>query len=486
MKRLYLNGFLALAVMLLLGCAVGPDYKRPSAPVPDAFKELRGWRQAQPRDQEIGTKWWEVFDDRLLNSLEEQVNVSNQSIALAETQYRQALALVAGVRANYFPQVNASASFMRSRQGGGDAENQHGASLGAAWEVDVWGRVRRQVESSAASAQASFADLQAMRLSMQAELAMDYFQLRTLDVQQKILTETVAAYNKAVELTQDRYDAGVAPKTDVVQARTQLKTTEAQAIDIGVQRTQLEHAIALLIGKAPADFSLPAAAFKPPQVQVPVVIPSELLERRPDIASAERKMAAANAQIGVAKAAYFPSFSLSALLGYQSAVLADLFTAPSFFWALGPAALAAALFDGGARKAQTQQAIAAYEGTVAFYRQTVLAGFQQVEDSLAALRILEEVAQAQEQAVKYARESVTLTTRQYEAGTVNYLNVISTQTIALTNERTAAGISGQHLNATVSLVKSLGGGWSVTELSRTAQDTGHMPLLKTRGDANQP
>jgi NodT family efflux transporter outer membrane factor (OMF) lipoprotein len=319
------------------------------------------------------------------------------------------------------------------------------------------------VESSTASAEASFADLQAMRLSMQTELALNYFQLRILDAQKKNLEDAVLAYGKALELTQNRYNAGVVAKADVAAAQTQLKSTQAQAIDIGVQRAQLEHSIAILIGKPPADFSLPPVKFVQPQIKIPVGIPSDLLERRPDFASAERKMAAANAQIGVAKAAYYPSISLSGSLGYQSAELASLFTSPSFFWALGPMALATTLFDAGARFAQTDQAMAAYDGTVAFYRQTVLTGFQNVEDNLAALRILDEEAQVQGLAVKSAQESAILTTNQYKAGIVSYLNVVTAQTIALTNERAAITISGQRLSAAVLLIKALGGGWSTSE-----------------------
>ena len=407
-------------------------------------------------------KLWEAFSDPILNSLEEQVTVSNQSIALAESQYRQAQALVQLARANYFPTVGAGAAFTRSGDSLGTG-NQHQVSLNAAWEVDLWGRVRRQVEARTASAEASFADLQAMRLSMQTELALNYFQLRTLDAQKKNLEEAVEAYGKALELTSNRYKAGVVAKADVAVAQTQLKSTQAQAIDVGVQRTQLEHAIAILTGKPPADFSLQPVIFAMPQIKIPVGIPSDLLEHRPDIASAERKMAAANAQIGVAKAAYFPSLTLSGSLGYASAELASLFTAPSFFWALGPMALAATLFDGGARKAQTEQAMAAYDGTVAFYRQTVLSGFQDVEDNLAALRILDEEAQLQEQAVNSAHESVTIMTNQYRSGIVSYLNVVTVQTIALTNERAAISIGGQRLSAAVLLVKALGGGWSAPE-----------------------
>jgi NodT family efflux transporter outer membrane factor (OMF) lipoprotein len=466
MKKILILKMLLVILVMISGCAVGPDYKRPDAPVPASFKELKGWREALPRDQEIRTKWWEAFGDPILNTLAEQVNASNQSIALAESQYRQAQAQVQLARANYFPTVGAGATYTHSLPPGGggtysdSAVDQHQVSLNAAWEVDLWGKVRRQVESSSASAEASFADLQAMRLSMQTELVLNYFQLRTLDAQKKNFDEAVEAYTKALELTSNRYNAGVVAKADVAQAQTQLKSTQAQAIDVGVQRAQLEHAIALLTGKPPADFSLPPVTFVGPQIKIPVGIPSDLLERRPDIASAERKMAAANAQIGVAKAAYYPSLSLSGSLGYLSAELATLFTAPSFFWALGPMALATTLFDGGARKAQSEQAMAAYDGTVAFYRQTVLTGFQEVEDNLAALRILDEEAQMQEQAVNSSHESVTLTTNQYRAGIVSYLNVVTTQIIALTNERAAISISGQRLNAAVLLVKALGGGWS--------------------------
>jgi NodT family efflux transporter outer membrane factor (OMF) lipoprotein len=466
MKKILISKMLLLVLLLIIsGCAVGPDYKRPDAPVPSSFKELKGWREALPRDQEIRTKWWEAFGDPVLNTLADQVNVSNQSIALAESQYRQAQAMVQLARANYFPTVNAGAAYTRSRTVGAsyNPANLNQVSFNANWELDLWGKVRRQVEGSTASAEASFADLQAMRLSMQAELALNYFQLRILDAQKKNLEEAVAAYGKALELTSNRYNAGVVSKADVAAAQTQLKSTQAQATDVGVQRAQLEHAIATLIGKPPAEFSLSTVAFALPRIMIPVKIPSDLLERRPDIASAERKMAAANAQIGVAKAAYYPSISLSGSLGYASAELATLFTAPSFFWAIGPMALAATLFDGGARKAQTEQAIAAYDGTIAFYRQTVLTGFQDVEDNLAALSILDEEARFQDLAVKSARESVILTTNQYKAGIVSYLNVVTAQTIALTNERTAISITGQQLKAAVLLVKALGGGWIASE-----------------------
>jgi NodT family efflux transporter outer membrane factor (OMF) lipoprotein len=471
-----------IGLVMLFGCAVGPDYKRPPVPVPMAYKELKGWREAQPRDNVIKADWWNVFNDPLLNSLEAQVSISNQSLAQAEAQYRQARALVQGARANYFPVISASASASRSWQpsstnvSGTNPANQYSLSLDAGWEIDLWGRVRRQVESGTASAQASAADLQALRLSSQAELAQDYFQLRTLDAQKKTLDDTVIAYQKALELTKNRYAAGVAAKADVALAQTQLESTQAQAIDIGILRAQLEHAIAMLIGKAPSDFSISLAPIYPILPKIPIGIPSDILERRPDIASVERQMAAANAQIGVAKAAYYPSLTLSASTSYQSTSVSDLLTTPNFFWSLGPAALAQTLFNGGARKAQTEQAIASYDAAVAAYKQTVLASFQQVEDNLAALRILDEEMLVQDKAVNSARESVALTTNQYKAGIVSYLNVITTQSIALTNERTALGIRGQQLNAAVSLIKALGGGWNASELPGIDQSAGAFPI----------
>ena len=332
--------------------------------------------------------------------------------------------------------------------------------LDLTWELDLWGKIRRGVEASQASAQASAADLAAVTLSTQAELASDYFQLRVLDAQKQLLDATTTVYRKSLELTNSRYAAGVAANSDVLQAETQLKSTEAQTIDLGVQRAQLEHAIALLIGKPPAAFSLPLTASATAIPIIPTTgLPSELLERRPDIASSERSMAAANAQIGVAKAAYFPTISLSASAGLEASSLASLFAWPSRFWSVGPA-MAATLFDGGLRKAQADQAWAAYDATVAAYRETVLTAFQGVEDNLAALRILEEEARVQALTVQAAQKVVNITTKQYQAGTVAYLNVIVAQSTALTNEGTALGILGRRLTASVLLVKALGGGWT--------------------------
>ena len=461
-----------ILALALAACAVGPDYRRPDVEVSAAYKEAAGWKVAEPQDESSRGNWWEIFGDPQLSALIESVDISNQNVLLAEARFRQARALVAQSRAALFPTLDASASITRSRSpsgliGGttaGRIVDNRSVGLSSSWEIDLWGRLRRAVESSAASAQASAADLAAARLSAQAELASDYFQLRVLDAQKQLLDDTVTAFGKSLELTRNRYTAGVAAKVDVVQAETQLKSTLAQAIDTGVQRAQLEHAIAILVGKPPSEFSIAPVPLAATMPRVPLGLPSELLERRPDVAAAERRAAAANAQIGVAKAAYFPSLTLSASGGFRSANAADLFTTPSRFWSIGPA-LAQSIFDAGLRSAQTEQAIAAYDATVAQYRQAVLAGFQEVEDNLAALRILEEEAKVQDDAVRAARESVVLTTNQCKAGIVSYINVVTVQTTQLSNERTAVGILGRRLVAAATLVKALGGGWSAQELA---------------------
>ncbi|CAA9889956.1 Toluene efflux pump outer membrane protein TtgC [Candidatus Methylobacter favarea] len=464
------HGFLILASVLISACTVGPDYRRPPATAPAAFKELNGWKQAQPRDNEIPGRWWEIFKDPYLNTLEEQVDIANQSLAQAEAQYRQAQALVQTARAAYFPTAAATATVNRFRAASGQnvavsgVRYLFGVALSAAWEPDLWGGVRRQVESSEASAQASAATLQALRLSTQAALAQNYFQLRALDAQKKLLNDTVGTYERTLKITQNRYAAGMAAKTDVVQAETQLQSAQAQAIDIGVQRAQFEHAIALLMGKAPAELSITVSALDALPPLIPVSIPSELLERRPDVAAAERQTAAANAQIGVAKAAYFPTLSLAATNGFQTSKLSKLLTAAARYWALGPAAAAFTLFDGGARGAQMDEAIHAYDASVAAYRQAVLTSFQEVEDNLAALRILEQEMEVQNKAVASARETVRLTLNQYKAGTVSYLNVMTAQAVAFTNEKLAVELLGQRLNAAVLLVKAVGGGWHASAL----------------------
>jgi NodT family efflux transporter outer membrane factor (OMF) lipoprotein len=460
-------GVVALA---LAACTVGPNYVRPTADVPAAFKETQDWKTAQPRDQELRGEWWEAFNDPLLNTLMGEVSVSNQNLAQAAAQFRQARALVQAARAGYFPSVSGGASATRARSsanlGNGNSGftgNNYSLSLDAVWEADLWGKVRRTVESNAAAAQASAADLDALRLSTRAELAQNYFQLRALDTQKQLFDDTISAYQRSLKLTQNQYAVGVAAKADVIQAQTQLKNTQAQAIDLGVQRAQLEHAIALLLGRPASEYSLAAATLTATPPPLPPGLPSSLLERRPDIAAAERRVASANAQIGVAEAAYYPSLTLSASAGLQSSIISNLLSAPSRFWSLGPA-LAQTLFDAGLRRAQTDQAIAAYDANVAAYRQTVLTGFQEVEDNLAALRILEQEAAVQEDAVRDARQSVDLTLNQYKAGIVSYLNVVTVQATALASERSAVDIQNRRLAASVLLIKALGGGWNAADL----------------------
>jgi NodT family efflux transporter outer membrane factor (OMF) lipoprotein len=341
-----------------------------------------------------------------------------------------------------------------------------------AWEPDLWGKVRRQIEANTGNAQASAATLQALRLSIQSNLAVAYFQLKVLDAQKTLLDETVAAYQKTLDITKNRYAVGVVAKADVVQAETQLQSAKAQAINLGVQRAKLEHAIAVLIGKSPAELSLAASALTTQAPAIPLSLPSELLERRPDIAAAERKVAAANAQIGIAKAAYFPTLNLAMSNGFQSTDVGDLFTVARRYWAFGPAAAALTVFDGGVKNAQYNQAIAGFDASVAAYRQAVLTGFQEVEDNLAALRILEEQAQVQDQAVASANQALALTNNQYQAGTVSYLNVMTAQTAALSNRQTAVQLQGDRLNAAVLLVKALGGGWNETLMPTEEQAAG--------------
>ncbi len=461
-----------LVVPALAGCAVGPDYKRPDVETPQAFKEAVDWRLAQPGDETARGRWWEAFGDPQLNALVEQVEISNQNVVAAEARFRQARALVAASRAALFPSLNADASITRSRSpsgviGGttaGRVLTNRSASLDASWEFDLWGKLRRGVESSEANAQAGAANLAAARLSAQAELVADYVQLRVLDALKRLLDDTAVAFQKSYDLTRNRYDAGVAARVDVIQAETQLRSTQAQAVDTGVQRAQFEHAIAVLTGRPPAGLSMAPAPIVVAMPSIPAALPSALLERRPDIAAAERSVAAANAQIGVAKAAFFPSFTITGSDGYRSAAASQWFSAPNHFWSVGPA-IAQSLFDAGLRRAQSDQAVAAYDAAVAQYRQTVLSGFQEVEDNLAALRILEEEARVQEDAVRAARETVVLTLNQYKAGTVSFLNVVTAQATQLDNERAAVSILGRRLLAAAGLVKALGGGWSAVEIA---------------------
>jgi NodT family efflux transporter outer membrane factor (OMF) lipoprotein len=466
------RGAVLVTVLALAGCMMGPDYVRPIAPAPAAFKEAEGWKVAQPQDSMPKGNWWEVFGDATLNELEAQVDISNQNIKAAEARVRAAQALTQAARAGLFPTVNGGATATRSKTptnnrvvNGSGIGNNYNLAVDASWELDLWGRVRRNVESSEANAQATAADLAAARLSAQALLAQDYWALRVLDAEIALFKTTIAGYERSLLLTRNQYSAGIVGRNDVVQAEAQLNSTRAQALDADVQRAQFEHAIAILIGKAPAEVSIAVAAQQWSFPAIPPGMPSQLLERRPDIAAAERSVAAANAQIGVAEAAFYPTLSLSAGGGFQNSSFVHLLSLPNQFWSIG-AAVAQTIFDAGLRRAQSNQAIAAYDSTVAEYRQTVLGGFQEVEDNLVALRILEQEALVQDVAVRAARESETITNNQYKAGTTNYLSVVVVQTATLNNERAALAILGRRLVASVGLIKALGGGWSSTELAQ--------------------
>jgi NodT family efflux transporter outer membrane factor (OMF) lipoprotein len=463
--------------LLFAGCAIGPKYQRPSAPTSPAYKETGGdgqWKPATPNEGALRAKWWEIFGDPQLNKLEEMVPTANQSLKQAEAQFREARAQVRLNRANYYPTVTGQASITNTRTNTSNfgisqgAFTEYSLPLGASWEPDFWGRVRLTVENATASAQASAADLENVRLSMQGELAADYFQMLGLDMQASLLNDTLAAYERALKLTTDRYNGGVASKADVAQAQTQLASARAQLTDLGVTRSQLEHAIAMLTGQPPSALTIAPGKIQGPPPPIPPGMPSELLERRPDIAIAERQMAAANAEIGLAQTAYYPTLTLSATGGVESTRITTWLSWPSRFWSVGPT-LAETLLDFGRRKAQVQGAQAAYDATVASYRQTVLAAFQDVEDNLAALRILSQEALQQDEAVKGAQDSLRLEMDQYKAGTVSYLNVITTQTIALSNESTAVGILSRRMTAAVQLIRALGGGWNASGLPSPAQ-----------------
>lgn len=454
---------LALAAALS-ACAVGPDYVQPKTALQTgSYKEEAGWKPAQPRDTEARGKWWEVYGDSQLNALMDQVQVNNLNVQQAEAQYRQARAAAQVARAGFFPTVSAAASANRNNSSnknssaGSVSSTTTNLGLDASWEPDIWGKVRRSSEAGNASLQASAADLAAATLSAQAELAQDYFQLRVLDAQADLYAKNIEGYQRSLTITQNQYKVGIVTRADVAQAQTQLQSTQAQAMDLGVQRAQLEHAIAILLGKPPADFTLAKAALPASIPAVPAAgLPSDLLERRPDIAAAERRVAAANANIGVAKAAYYPSLTLSGSIGLQGNSLSQWFNAPTRVWSLG-ASLAETLFEGGLRKAQTDSAIAAYDATVAQYKLTVLGGLQEVEDNLVALRVLEEEAKVQDQAVKAAQDAETLALNQYKAGTANYLAVVTAQSTALSNERSALQLLGRQYSAHVLLIKALGG-----------------------------
>jgi len=477
------GGICVLSMLLVAGCTVGPNYKRPAAEVPAEYKEVGDWKTAQPNDQNLSGNWWEIFQDPQLNDLEAQVNVSNQNLKVAEAQYTQARALVRFYRADLFPTIGVNPTVTRNQysanrqphspQFNGVSFTDMQIPFELSYQVDVWGRVRRNVESFRAQAQASAADLAAVNLSMHAQLALDYYQARTLDAEEKLLNDTVAQYQQALDLIENRFAGGLASDLEVQQARTQLETTAAQAIDVGVARAQYEHAVAVLVGKPPAEFRLPPLPLTMPPPLIPVGLPSQLLERRPDIAAAERQMAAANAQIGVAKAAYYPNITLGATGGFESGVISTLVSGPSILWSLGPTA-SWTLLDFGRRRAAEDQAIAVYGQNVANYRQTVLTGFQQVEDNVAALRILENEAQVQEKAVVAAQKYLELANTRYVGGVTSYLEVTTAQSAALSDEVTAVTILGRRMVAAVTLVQAIGGGWNSSELPKHPECCGKL------------
>ena len=472
------------SVLFLSGCMVGPKYVKPTVPMapgfkeapPETFKESDGWKPAQPGDQTLRGKWWEIFDDPQLNALEEELTVSNQNLKVAESRFRQARSMVRFNRSAEFPTISTSPSIVSKRESANQpyfpaslVNNGTGAftlPFDLSYEVDLWGRVRHTVSASREEAQASAADLQTANLSLHSELAVDYFELRSADAQKQLLDDTVKAYTNALQLTQNRFVGGAAPKSDVAQAQTQLDGARVQDTDVTVMRAQYEHAIATLIGKPPADFSIPFAPQTPLQFPViPVGLPASLLERRPDIAAGERRVAEANDQIGIARTAFYPSLILGASGGFTGTSIANWFNWPSRMWAVGPQ-ISQTIFDAGRRRAVSESATANYDGTVASYRQTTLTAFQEVEDSLAALRILETEAEQQQQTTASASDSLQLFTNRYEGGVDNYLQVITAQTVLLANQRNDIDIMRRRIDASVLLVKAIGGGWDTTQLPK--------------------
>jgi NodT family efflux transporter outer membrane factor (OMF) lipoprotein len=471
-RAFWIYGLLALAVLQLTGCAVGPKYHPPVAQAPPAYKEMGDWKPAQPNDQQLGGEWWTIFQDPQLNELQQQINVGNQNLKAAEAQFQQARAVLRYYRADYYPTVTVEPSATRTRVSANSATSTtlRGATynnfvlpFNFSYQADVWGRVRKNVESYREQAQASAADLATVNLSMHADLALDYFQARSLDAEEQLLNSTVKQYEQALELNESRFQGGIASEVEVEQAKTQLQTTRAAAIDVGVLRAQYEHAVAILIGKPPAEFSLSPLPLTAPPPRVPITVPSELLERRPDIAAAERRVASANAQIGVARSAYYPLISLGASGGFASSAITSLLNGPSGLWSIGAAAVGT-IFDGGRRRSLNDQARAAYDYQVAAYRENVLTGFQQVEDNLAAVRILENEARVQDEAVAAAQKSLDLSVTRYKGGVTSYLEVITAQSAALANEVTAVNILGRRMANTVLLIQALGGGWDRSTL----------------------
>ncbi len=474
--------FLLVAAGLVTGCAVGPKYKVPAVTAPPAYKESANWKPAQPNEQQLGGNWWEIFQDPQLNTLEQQINVSNQNLKAAVAQYQESRAALRYVRADYYPTVTAAPSAAREQYSNnrppqssfdGLTFNDFVLPVNVSYQANVWGRVSRNVESNRAQAQATAADLAVVNLSMHATLAVDYFAARTLDAEEKLLKDTVAQYQQAYQLNEDRYQGGLGSEVEVEQAKTILQTTRAQLVDVGVARAQYEHAVAVLVGEAPAEFTLPPLPLTTPPPPIPIGVPSELLERRPDIAAAERRVAAANAQIGLAETAYYPLVNMVGTGGFESGSITTLLQGPSAMWSVG-ASVVQTLFDGGRRRAATDEAKASYDSSVASYRQTVLTGFQQVEDNLAALRILEQEAGVQASAVEAAQRSLDLSNSRYEGGVTSYLEVITAQNADLSDELTAVNILGRRMASAVLLIEAIGGGWDRNSLPQRPECCGKL------------
>ena len=464
---------LCFGVLLIGGCSVGPKYVKPTTQIPSAYKDVGNWKAAQPSDEARKGNWWEIFQDAQLNTLEDKLSVSNQTLRAAQDQFMEARAALRISRSAKFPLVTVGSSITQNRESLNRTLSNPAAPVyysdflvsggDVSYEADVWGRVRHLVEASRTQAQASAADLETVRLSLHAELALDYFTLRGLDAQKQLFDSNVDAFQKAVDLTQNRFQGGVASVEDVELARTQLEQTRAQDIDITSARDQFEHAIAVLIAQPASSFDLPGAPIAAVPPVPPPGLPSELLERRPDIASTERQVASANEQIGVAKAAYFPLLTLGLIGGFESGAFTSWLSGPSGLWSLGGSALQT-VFDAGKRRAISDQAKQAYDQTVAQYQQTVLTSFQQVEDSLSDLRVLEEEAKTQDAAVAAASRALEQATNRYKGGLDTYLTVITAQSALLVNQRTAVSLLTRRMTSTVLLVKALGGGWNISQL----------------------
>jgi NodT family efflux transporter outer membrane factor (OMF) lipoprotein len=474
---------LVTAILSLSGCAVGPKYHAPVVLAPPVYKEMGNWKTAQPSDQNLGGNWWEIFQDPQLDALEQQINVSNQNLKAAVAQYQEARAALRYARADYYPTIGTAPSATRQKYSAnrpgsvarGTTFNDFVLPVDLSYEVNAWGRVSKNVESYREQAQASAADLAVVSLTMHTDLAVAYFGARTLDAEEELLQNTVAQYEQALQLNEERYKGGLGSQVEVEQARTILETTQAELVDVGVARAQYEHAAAVLVGKPPAEFSLTPMPLTTPPPPIPVGVPSELLERRPDIAGAERRVASANAQVGLAKTAYYPLVNIVGSGGFESGTITTLLQGPSALWSIGASALVT-VFDGGRRHAENDEARAAYDSTVASYRQAVLTAFQQVENNLSALRVLEQEAGVQATAVQSAQRSLALSNTRYEGGVTSYLEVITAQNAALSDEVTAVNILGRRMASAVLLVEALGGGWDRSSLPERPECCGKLAL----------